>query len=360
MITVCKRLNNKKRANLLVNTLQAKHVPCVPSEAMDMFNDMVRQVYSLKDAKNTIVVGFAETATAIGAYVAACLNLPYIHTTRETIFGDQVCFKEEHSHAPEHNLLIENLRHCDHVLFVEDEVTTGNTIRAAVHELRRNTNIFRFTVLSYMNCMTPTQRFVFEKERIEVRYAQYMDADYKDRELEYQSQPVSHSLSSSDCSLDSYTAVLGSDPRYGVNANVYAADMKRLVDAAPVLNKERNILVIGTEECMYPAICLGRHYEEQGHNVLTHSTSRSPIGTYTADDYPIRSRYELNSFYDSGVRTYVYNLKRYDKVIIVTDATNLGIGMRSLVRCLRTVGNKDISLIQILHTSEQEGIYNED
>lgn len=360
MITVCKRLNNKKRANLLVNTLQGKHVPCVPSEAMSMFDDMVRQVYSLKDAKKTVVVGFAETATAIGAYVAASLNLPYIHTTRETIFGDQVCFKEEHSHAPEHNLLIENLRHCDHVLFVEDEVTTGNTIRAAVHELRRNTDIFQFTILSYVNCMTTTQRIEFAREHIEVYYVHYMSSDYKDKELEYQSQTVSHSNSSSDCRLDSYTTVLGSDPRYGVNADTYAEDMNRLIEAAPVLDKERDILVIGTEECMYPAICLGRHYEEQGRNVLTHSTSRSPIDTDTADDYPIRSRYELNSFYDSGVRTYVYNLKRYDKVIIVTDATELGIGMRSLVRCLRTVGNKDVSLIQILYTPEQEGIYNED
>lgn len=33
MIVVCKRLNNTKRPNLLVNTTQGKHVPCTPTES---------------------------------------------------------------------------------------------------------------------------------------------------------------------------------------------------------------------------------------------------------------------------------------------------------------------------------------
>ena len=67
---------------------------------MDMFNDMVRQVYSLKDAKKTVVVGFAETATAIGAYVAACLNLPYI-----IVGGHILCVEHFYIFLLEYNAL---------------------------------------------------------------------------------------------------------------------------------------------------------------------------------------------------------------------------------------------------------------
>ena len=69
VLRVAKRYNNAKRVYLLVDPLQAKHMPVSPTEAMDMMS-----VLGDKLAKNYpsagLIVGFAETATAIASVVA--------------------------------------------------------------------------------------------------------------------------------------------------------------------------------------------------------------------------------------------------------------------------------------------------
>ena len=51
-----------------------------------------------------------------------------------------------------------------------------------------------------------------------------------------------------------------------------------------------------------------------------HATTRSPIAVSREAEYPLHCRYELPSFYEMGRRTFVYELKRYDRVLILTDA----------------------------------------
>ncbi len=67
LVKIAKRENNTKRNYLVVDPLQGKHIPVVPSKALDLFAalaDTFREKY--KDEK-LLLVGFAETATAIGA-----------------------------------------------------------------------------------------------------------------------------------------------------------------------------------------------------------------------------------------------------------------------------------------------------
>ena len=70
LVKIAKRENNPKRNYLVVDPLQGKHIPVVPSKALDLFAalaDTFREKY--KDEK-LLLVGFAETATAIGAQAA--------------------------------------------------------------------------------------------------------------------------------------------------------------------------------------------------------------------------------------------------------------------------------------------------
>lgn len=70
LVKIAKRENNTKRNYLVVDPLQGKHIPVVPSKALDLFAalaDTFREKY--KDEK-LLLVGFAETATAIGAQAA--------------------------------------------------------------------------------------------------------------------------------------------------------------------------------------------------------------------------------------------------------------------------------------------------
>ena len=78
LVKIAKRENNTKRNYLVVDPLQGKHIPVVPSKALDLFAalaDTFREKY--KDEK-LLLVGFAETATAIGAQAAITVGADYI------------------------------------------------------------------------------------------------------------------------------------------------------------------------------------------------------------------------------------------------------------------------------------------
>ena len=66
ILRIAKRFRNAKRSYLLVNPLQAKHLPVSPSQALDMMETLGERLRAeFPFAK--LVIGFAETATAIGA-----------------------------------------------------------------------------------------------------------------------------------------------------------------------------------------------------------------------------------------------------------------------------------------------------
>ena len=87
-LRVAKRYRNAKRAYLLVNPLQAKHMPVSPTEALAMMRTLgagLRQEFP----GARLVLGFAETATALGAAVASRLgpDCAFLTTTREAWLG---------------------------------------------------------------------------------------------------------------------------------------------------------------------------------------------------------------------------------------------------------------------------------
>ena len=82
------------------------------------------------------MIGFAETATAIGSVVASSISDDcfYIHSTRENVSGisDWLFFEEEHSHATQQRLakkeLAQWLEKTSTIVLVDDELSTGKTM----------------------------------------------------------------------------------------------------------------------------------------------------------------------------------------------------------------------------------------
>ena len=143
LLRVARRVNNTKRSYLLVNPLQAKHIPVPPSRALEMMGALGdRLAEGWPEAR--LVIGFAETATAIGAAAAERLgeDCVYLHTTRESFSGGQAWlhFSEEHSHAVDHALwgegLGERIARSPQVILVDDELSTGRTLRNMAAKLR--------------------------------------------------------------------------------------------------------------------------------------------------------------------------------------------------------------------------------
>lgn len=95
LVKIAKRENNKKRSYLVVNRLQGKHIPVSPKEAFQMFGELAELINKSYPTEKLLLIGFAETATAIGAALAGELDCYYIQTTRENIENvDYLYFSE--------------------------------------------------------------------------------------------------------------------------------------------------------------------------------------------------------------------------------------------------------------------------
>lgn len=334
-LRVAKRYRNAKRAYLLVNPLQAKHMPVSPTEALTMMQTLgagLRQEFP----GARLVLGFAETATALGAAVASRLgpDCAFLTTTREAGEGPGwVRFLEEHSHAAEQKLwggdLDALLQETDTVLFVDDEISTGKTLRNMVAQLTRRWPALGEKTLvaaSLLNRVTPEQEEALADAGITCRCLVRLPqedhtAQVADWTVTEAPPAVPQNLSFRQETLPGEGLL---DPRKTLRIGAYDGSCQAVAEAmlshtlGPVETLGKT-LVLGTEECMYPALRLGEGLERLGAEVCCHATTRSPIGLCDAPGYPIRSGWKLPSFYEEGRTTYIYNLKEYDTVIVLSD-----------------------------------------
>ena len=97
---------NKKRGFLFVSKVLGKHIPTKPSDMEKVYLNLAKILKPKLNNKPTVVIGFAETATAIGHGVYEKLNIKdsfYIHSTRfKTSKEVLLNFYEAHCHAPSH------------------------------------------------------------------------------------------------------------------------------------------------------------------------------------------------------------------------------------------------------------------
>lgn len=353
---IAKRENNTKRSYLVVNPLQGKHIPVSPSKAINLFNDLAAILKDTYATERLLLIGFAETATAIGVQVAISLGTKYIQTTREVIPDvDYLFFSEEHSHATEQKLVKNDIDSIiddiDRIIFVEDEVTTGNTILNIIKILRREySKTLQFSVASLLNGMTGDYLDIYENEDIDVHYLVKTDhSTFGDVAENYECGGVYFETDKEQTDIDIMSFAGYMNSRRLLDSVKYAEACRKLSENVVEkinLTHSKKILVMGTEECMYPAICMGKYLEELGYEVKTHSTTRSPIAVCNEETYPVHQRYTLQSVYDSERRTYIYNIDNYDYVLIVTDSQLTDrIGLQTVVNAVRKKNSK-ISVIR--------------
>ena len=356
VLRVAKRFKNTRRNYLLVNPLQGKHLPTSPKSALDMMNALGQRV-AQKFSAARLVIGFAETATAIGAVVAKNLSDDcfYLQTTRENFSGTFVEFLEEHSHAPEQKLFAENLseliEHTPEIIFVDDELSTGKTLLNIVRQLKSNFPALtgkKICAASIINRLSEENLAALANENISCEFLVKLPQTAFDVEkfsvtAASEVQPVNKNFSSHEMKF----AV---DPRKGVKIGEYFKQCDSagnfVVDLIRRENISGEILILGTEEFMLPAIVAGRRLESENFSCVTHSTTRSPIGICKEKNYPIREGFKLRSFYDSTRTTFIYNLKFYDAAIIVTNAENFSDGLEDLIAALEVHGVEKIFIVR--------------
>jgi len=370
IIGIAQRENNTKRSYLLVNNMQAKHVPALPEKTIDLFTQLGSDLHDLYGEETVTIIGFAETATAIGAAVASCFGgkTSYIHTTREKIIGckDIVNFQEEHSHATEQKLFCsypeEFIKNVDRIIFVEDEITTGKTILNFISALKENKYLNsnqKVAVASIVNGMNEANINKYRQLGIDINYLIKIEYNHQfnpftdlsctdDNKKEHQSE-------FNKPEINMYSVPGKIDPRKGVLVDEYENACNELaVNVLKIFEKnlsdeDDRILVVGSEEFMYPPILAAKKISEKFSikDVKVHATTRSPIVPIPDENYPIKNRFELKSFYSEDRRTFIYNLEGYDKVILLTDSEDSSAaGFTSLINELCKFGNKEITGIR--------------
>ena len=355
---VAKRENNNKRKYLVVNPLQGKHVPVSGKSSLEMFDalaDKVRAAYS----ERLLVVGFAETATAIGARLAAALSAKGMQTTREPLENaDYLFFTESHSHATEQKLCKNDvdavIGDVDRIVFVEDEVTTGNTIMKIIEIIeKRYGGSVKFAVASLLNGMDEEALARYAEKNIDVHYlvkthhegytaiaeGYSENGEYVDEII---APPAVTVRDISESYINTRRLFCGSEYDEACRSLAYRILTKANIDKETC----HSIAVIGTEECMYPAIYTADLIEKLGiETVVTHSTTRSPIAVSNDEGYPLSKRFSLRSLYDAERRTYIYDIREYDCVIVITDSPDIpSESLSTLVYALRSEGNENIQV----------------
>lgn len=383
LVRIAKRENNTRRKYLVVNRLQGKHIPVSPKEALQMFRSLAELIKEAYPSERLLMVGFAETATAIGAAVAIECQAAYMQTTREVIDGvDYLYFSESHSHATEQKLVKTDLDKIigktDRIVFIEDEVTTGNTILNIVRLIQKTyAKPFSFAVASILNGMNEEALENYKNLKIPVHYlvktahdtyteiAEQYQADgtchicTKPQEKEVEQQKEVQQQIEMQQTKEAQQPIEVQEISGWINARrLHTADTYK--QACEQLWQEiqqkygytkytketetgRRILVLGTEEFMYPALYVGAKLEEAGYTVRMHATTRSPIAVSKEEKYPLHTRYELASLYDKNRITFVYDLTEYEEVLVLTDAQNQETeGWESLQRALALNQNRQI------------------
>ena len=345
VVKMAKRHNNPKRDFLFVNTLLGKHIAVSGVEAIKMHQSLGDEVYQLFlrkgwSDKKVLLVGFAETATALAQSLMFYalrqkekfpLNVvAYTQTTREKIAENDfinISFEEEHSHATTQKLYFDPNLDYDVVLFVEDEITTGNTILNFIVQFEKYQSGKQYAVASILNWQNDVDEQRFVEKSVETAYlvrgkikeelpqfsiSEGYTLDLFDKDAQYE-------LELSVTNNPRLPMTMSDFERYEYFGNIEGKILKKILATKSFKPK---VLVIGTEENMFLPTVLASML-----NADVKATTRSPIEPSPVAGYPISSRTVLNSAYEGGRTTYLYNmgfedLKKYYLFVLFVEESN--------------------------------------
>lgn len=361
---------NPRRAHLLVSTVLGKHVPQLPAAVHGAglaLGARVRDLLGPDEARRAVVLGYAETATALGHSVADGLgSAPYLHSTRRPVAGVEPVggFEEEHSHATSHLLLPEDphlLSGGGPLVLVDDEFSTGRTVLNTIRALHAAHPRDRYVVVSLVDMRDPGQRGHLAEAaaalgaRLDLVAAAsgtvHLPADVLPRaQALVEAHDEAHGGAHGGAAAGTGPAPLvraGLDWPAGLpdgGRHGFTPEHRRRLEAAlPGLGRRlaaaltgtpRRVLVLGSEELMYVPLRLA---EALGHalgdraEVRFSTTTRSPVLAVDDPGYAIRTRLAFPAHdrpADGPGTRYAYNVapgadpsRRFDAVVLVVDDT---------------------------------------
>lgn len=343
---------NPRRAHLLVSSVLGKHVPAAPRTVHQTGRTLgALAAASLPPAARPVVLGYAETATALGHCVAEQMHAGYLHSTRRVVAGvDSVAaFEEEHSHATRHLLLPEDpdlLAGPQPLVLVDDELSTGRTALNTVRALHARWPRGHYVIAALVDLRGPEarERLADTAREIGARIdAVSLGAGtirWPEQFPQQAQRFVTERRAPQAVTGQEPAAEVRSGPRWPrqvrdggrhgyTDDHVSAARTAAASVAAgllPALRGER-VLVLGFEELMYTPLLIALALS-QTTDVRFSATTRSPVLPIDEPGYPIRTELRFGAHdepADGPGERFAYNVApcaggaRYTDIVLVVD-----------------------------------------
>lgn len=272
---------NPKRGFLFVSKVLGKHIPVKPSTMRSIYRELASQV---PNYGGCFVVGLAETATGLGAGLAdelakelPALDVFYQHTTRHHL-EHKLWFEiqESHSHAVGHlmyepsEMVLSKLKQMQHLILVDDEMTTGKTLQQLADALVHKCDGFKkITIVTLANWISKEDEECFFRLNRDVNFIQLVKGHYRfDKDVDF--TPELPAQVDNELDLSPSRDDLG---RIAIKMPVSVSS--EMLQANRTEAGRR--LVVGTGEHLYQPFLIAEQLEKQGIDVLFQSTTRSPI-----------------------------------------------------------------------------------
>ena len=329
------------------------HIPQNPEKIITHAKELAKKIMvsdsTIFGAKNlqSIVIGFSETATALSENVARELGLPYITTTRYPLEYPSFTFSEEHSHAVEQVLapsqdFLQFMKEKPlHLIFVDDEMSTGKTFINALTALLRSAELeIKSASFASLLSTVDNESFLHFKETKNLLKLDYLSVialytqqirlpeqfHNKARKFVDEYQDKLNVLENVDFSVIS---LLNKELQFSsrgviIHKNDDSLDKvaQKLEEVMEMKHKfeQDTLYIVGEEEFMFPPLYLAQILAEK-HPMIKikySSTTRSPIMVMNQDNYPIKIGVSSSS--TDGISRFLYNIPKEASVIFVNSS----------------------------------------
>jgi len=399
LFTMAARIN-KKRSFLFVSKVLGKHLPIQPNiglltsallaiqylemvkgiecqEKERLLDSFERNKKYTSDAfiPSTIkplIIGFAETATALGHAFFDCFNsADYFHTTREEIpeLKPEITFEEEHSHATSHRCyipkaMIQNIRE---IILVDDEMTTGKTALNIIQSIHVQFPRQEYTVVSILDWRSNENKQLFKqlekKLGITIHAVSLLSGNVNVKQVTDLSEKIVANKTNkpanseieflqlsqffSEAAIPSSKKLIQETGRFGINSAYKPNFQEKIAKAAALLRQKRTdgkTLCLGTGEFMYIPMALAA---AMGQNVFFQSTTRSPIHIENCEGYGARYGVTFANPEEPSITHFIYNIQPgyYDDIFIFFERKVEIESLRPLLKELEKIQVKSIKLV---------------